>query len=86
MPRRLEFERDLIDIRISRKTYNLIKSRKRFQEPNYAVVNRIVLSYLSSDAADWEAMYYDTLETLKMVREKKSCCEKCGSSIQTKLI
>ena len=88
MPKKLYFERDLVDVRITRKAHTLIVKRRRHREPIYRVIDRIVLSYLNNDASDWEAMYYDTMETLKDVRKNyndlKALYDKAG--FQTKLI
>jgi hypothetical protein len=70
MPKKLNFERDLININITRKAYEKIMKRRMENEPVYRIVDRIVFSYLDgSIGSDWEYMYHDSVETLKKVRQ-----------------
>lgn len=90
MPRVLHFERDLVRINITRKCHQLITARKGYQEPLYRVVDRILTTYLNNDAADWQDMYYQQIESTKNWKKRyedlKEFTDKQLLNKQTKLI
>ena len=67
MPRKLHFKKpELHNINITARAYEHLVARKRVPtEPIYELFDRIMTSYLESDAAEWQKLYYMQAEMAK---------------------
>lgn len=89
MPRSSHVEKDLVRINITAKAHEHLIFRKQKAEPIYRIFDRIMISYLEGDAADWQEQYYLQVETtqtwIKKYNELKSTMDKKLGE-QTKLV
>lgn len=89
MPKILHFEPDLVRVNITRKAHEHVMVRKQKAEPFYRIFDRIIISYLENDAADWQEQYYSQIQItqtwIKKYNELKATVDKKLGE-QTKLV
>jgi len=62
MPKKAYFERDLVDIRITRKCHTYLMTLKKHGQPMYSLIDHVVGSYKdNSQARAYEELYNNQL-------------------------
>lgn len=76
MPKKDNFERDTVDIRISRKCHEYLKRTKQRGEAFYHIVDTIVGAYKDDEEARvWEEMYYNQVRITQDIMAKNKILE-----------